>query len=165
MEIFNAILFLITFLCICLLVVKLNNKKKKQLYNNIIANTKGDLVMILNQINCESSTLGLKNRDYIFNKADVYILPDALILFGYWQNIFFKQLSVPIILTNHLEKYLFNYGVSKIVNPDKMNLNSFNGDVYFSFGEAGFFSTSVDIRLKGLSAGDKELINKALKTN
>ena len=57
---------------------------------------------------------------------------------------------------------LFKLSHAKIIIPKKLNLNSFNGDIYIDFVNPGFINTNVEIRLKQISdqvKGDLEFLN------
>lgn len=132
-------------------------------YANIIEALAERIIIQLNQVKCETFSSGAKNGGYYFSQCDLYITEDALVILGYSRFISFKQLSVPLVLTTDLLFHFVKFPYARFIKPKKINLNSFNGDIYIEFENPGFIKTNVEIRLSGISDQVKnklEFLNK-----
>jgi len=140
-----AIVFLNTY-------VAKQNKQKRQ----VLVDAFGDkFVFYKKYIKAEVFTSGRKNTSLIFNACHIYTTDDALFIFGYKDLGVFTIDIAPIIITNNSNHY---YSAS-VVKPKKFNPHSFNQDVYIEFGESGWQTTNVEIRLKGLTNDEKQYLS------
>lgn len=110
-------------------------------------------------IECVNFTSGKKNLGFHYRKADLYFIEDALIIVGFY-TLFTKKIYRSIlILTNEIESYKSIFErADEITTPNKLNINSSNGEVYINFGKSSITSTNVSIHLKNLSDSEKKLI-------
>ena len=107
-------------------------------------------------VRCSTMTSGRKKIDSLYRKADLYFMNDALIIAGYYNFLQRKIYKNLLIATQELEFYKDNFeNADEIIIPKKLNLNSFNNDVYIEFGESSFTSTNVEIRIKNLTNEEK----------
>lgn len=113
-------------------------------------------VLHLQDIKCETFCSGAKGRGYYFSYCELFVTEDALIIFGTGRFKWFRQLTVPLILTSNPKAYLLKLPGAKLIVPKNLNLNSFNGDIYIEFVEPGFINTHLEFRLKNISAEIKE---------
>lgn len=104
-------------------------------------------------VDCETSTSGLKNGKYLFTKCDLIFLENALAIIASRKIGRLKLYSNLIFVENNIA---LGHGSVK-----RFNLNSFHGNVYIEFGESGFTSTNVTVQLKNLTPEEKNLINIA----
>lgn len=110
----------------------------------------------MENVSCNSMTSGKIKIGFLYRKADLYFMNDALIIAGYCNFMQRKLYRIILIATKSLEFYKDNFVNSdEIIVPKKLNLNSFNDDVFIEFGESSFTSTNVEIRLKNLTKEEK----------
>ena len=95
-----------------------------------------------------SITIGLKNRDYLFNRCDLYLVKDALIILGFTKNSLIKQLSLPIILTSEQSKFSNRFPFAYVKPINRINFEE--NIVKINFGEKGITKTEVVLKLKSL---------------
>lgn len=101
-------------------------------------------------VKSHTSTIGMKNQAFIFNKFELLFLKNAFVIIGFRKIINNKiYCSLFFIERNAV------LGFGPII---RFNANSFNGDVYIEFGEATFKTTNVTLQLKELTAEYKKLI-------
>lgn len=152
------IIGLVLFVLIVGGITMLLNQAEKVKYEKILTDV-GDKIKISHPgVRCSTFGSGAKNSNYIFNRCDLYLTDDAAIIFGYTPLGQFKLLRSPIILTASQARYLRFSLLSTVIAPGKLNVNSFNNEVFIEFGEAGWRTTNVEIRMKELSNEEKELI-------
>lgn len=133
-----------------------NLKSKREILEEI-----GDFIKIsLKDCIVESSTLGAKNSAFLINKADIYFSEDAIFIFGYSSTFSLKSYSCPIILTNELASTKSQFKKAIVKKPIKINLHSFDKDIYLEFGEANWPSTNVSWRIKGIEEHIKSKIQE-----
>lgn len=107
---------------------------------------------------CSAFNSGAKGGGFNFNRCDLYLIPNALVILGYTNIGPFKHLSPPIILTAEKEVYPTSFVYAKVIKPKKINLNSYHGEVYIEFEVKTWMTTNVEIRLKGISNENKETL-------
>ena len=152
-----VLIYFVVFFGIALFIkYSISNSVKNQFKN--LEEIKSKLILEKYNVRSENITIGLRNTQFLFRKAELKFLDDAFFIFGYSKVFKYKFYSCLIILTHNENYYRKLFKGAKIVIPKKVNLNSFDKDVYIEFGEAGFTTTSVEIRLKGLSDQEKEKI-------
>ncbi|HEX8561952.1 MAG TPA: hypothetical protein VF676_03125 [Flavobacterium sp.] len=152
------------FLCILgflILAYSIQNSQSNAVENQIknISNLGDKILGEKLCVQCEVNTVGLRDRSFIFERADLLFLNDALILIGYY-HFFKRKIYKPLIVLSQ-EKVFYRKSLpgARVFVIKNFNLNSFNGDVYLEFGEASFTKTNVEIRLKHLSEEEKRLIH------
>jgi len=107
-------------------------------------------------VRCNTMTSGRKNIGFLYRKADLYFMNDALIIAGYYNFLQRKIYRSLLIATKEFKFYKENFGnADEIIIPKNLNLNSSNNDVYIEFGESNFTSTNVEIRIKNLTEEEK----------
>lgn len=109
-----------------------------------------EILLEKTDVSCESNTFGLKNEKYIFKKCDLIIFNKTFAIIPFYKIGNKKVFTTLIFVENN---FVLGHGELK-----RLNLNSFDGDVYIEFGESGLTSTNVAIRLKHLSPEEKALI-------
>lgn len=134
-----------------------NHKKQAEL---LLAGLGETVVKSMYKLACETVTSGLKNRDFLFSNCDLHLTRDAVILVGYTRTGFTCLFSTPIILTYNIQAYAAQYPFVHVVKPEKVNPYSFNNEVYITFGNSGFATTNVEIRLKGVTDDIKRELDK-----
>ena len=131
------------------LIIKFGNKQRKKQYEELIENIKPETKLYIEQAKSSTMTWGSKNRNFIFNRCDIYLTETAIVILGFTKDSFFKQLSLPIILTKEIEKYSQKFPFYYV---KKVNLISFeNNIVKIDFGEKDILKTEVKVELKQLS--------------
>ncbi|MCA6423279.1 MAG: hypothetical protein IM568_10730 [Flavobacterium sp.] len=66
-------------------------------------------------------TFGLKNRDFLFNHCDLYLTKNAIVILGFTKDSFFKQLSLPIILTAEVNEFSNMFPFAYIKKTNKIS--------------------------------------------
>jgi len=145
-------IFLLVFVSVIWLITYLNNQNRKKQWSSV-ADTLGSRVIAqLERVKCETFYSGAKNGGQNFTHCHLYLTDDALVIFGYSKVLMIKQLRVPLVLTRNSSFYAFVSPYSQLIKPKKINLNSFNGDIYIEFEQPGLIRTNVEIRLKEISS-------------
>lgn len=157
-----GIIILLIFAGVVALFVYLSNKAFEKKYIHIADTLRDELIVKLEQVKCETFCSGAKNGGYYFTHCDLLITEDAMIILGYSRFLSFKRLSVPLVLTTNPSFYFFRFPYAKLIQPKKINLNSFNGDIYIEFVNPGFIDTNVEIRLKDIPEEVKDKVNANL---
>lgn len=144
-------IFPLVFIIVIGLINYLINQDRSKQWSSIV-NTLGNRVIIqLDDVECEAFSSGGKNGGYYFTRCDLYITEDALVIFGYSKTLMMRTLDRPLILTSNSSFYSFSPPYPQLVKPKKLNLNSFNRDIYIEFEQPGIIQTNVEIRLKDIS--------------
>ena len=81
-----------------------------------------------------------------------------LLIIGFVKLGKFKLYKRVYIITQNEIAYSKKFIGAKVFKPKKINLNSFNNDIFIECGESSFTTTSYDFRLKNLSDGEKSFI-------
>jgi len=155
----TPIISLSLFILIAGSITLLLSQAQKARYKEIVADIRNEVKIIHPGVRCSTFCSGAKNSKYIFNRCDLYLTDDAIILLGYLSIGRFKIFRSPIILTSIQARYMHFSITSTVLAPRKLNINSFSKEVFIEFGEAGWRTTNVEVRLKGLSNEEKELIS------
>ncbi|GIM61021.1 hypothetical protein ACF3OB_06870 [Capnocytophaga canis] len=100
---------------------------------------------------------GRGQHKYRFRLADLYFYENALVIAGYFKIGKYKSYKTVLFLSND-NKLILNRHNIEVKTPKKVNLNSFNSDVYIEFIISNFIETIVEIRLKHLSEEEKKQI-------
>ena len=151
------------FFAVISLVIYTGNKSRQKQYDDIKTKLEGRTNLFIEQTKCSTMTWGLKNNNYLFNKCDIYLIDNSLIILGHTKNSIIKQLSTPIILTDKIADYQsdFPYAYVKKVN----SFDYENNLVKIKFGEKGITKTEVTIKLTKLTGEEKESIIELAKKN
>lgn len=155
MSIYFVILYFISFL-ILIFVIRNKNSKSVQLELVKIQNLNLKLNKFLSSVKCETFISGSINTNYLFRVADLYFYENAFLIIGYFKVGKYKFYKSALLLSN--DESLINNTNIKVISPRKLNINSFNKDVYIEFVESIYINTSIEIRLTNLKEEDKLLI-------
>jgi hypothetical protein len=136
------------FIIIIFIIIKLSNKNRENQYQNLIENIKAEIELHIEQTKSSTMTIGLNNRDFLFNRCDLYLTKNAIIILGFSKGSFLKQLSLPIILTSEIDEFSRRFPFAYVKKVNKLNFE--NNTVKFNFGEKGITKTEVEIKLKSL---------------
>ena len=109
-------------------------------------------------VKCETYASGARDDGYAFRRCDLKFLEDALLIIGFVKLGKFKLYKRVYIITQNEIAYSKKFIGAKVFKPKKINLNSFNNDIFIECGESSFTTTSYDFRLKNLSDGEKSFI-------
>ena len=139
------------FVGVVTLIIYTKNQSLKKQYANIVDALGERIIIHLEHVKCETFSSGAKNGGYYFSQCDLYVTENALVILGYSRVLSFKQLSVPLVLTTDSSFHFVRFPYARLIKPKKINLNSFNGDIYIEFESPGFIKTNVEIRLQGIS--------------
>jgi len=151
-----AILPIFTFVAGIVALTIYNTKQNKRKQEILISTFGNSFLFNKKFVRADVFTSGRKNTSLIFNACHIYTTDDALLIFGYKDLGIFTIEIVPLILTNNPQKYYYLSGSATIIKPKKFNLNSFNSDVYIEYGESGWQTTNVEIRLIKLTPEEKQ---------
>lgn len=153
----EPIIFFLTFILFLVLVKWMQSENIRDQFVGI---DKNPFVLHLKKegVECSNGVSGTGGKYFLFFYADLYFYENAFIIVGYkslFKKKFYKQL---IIITNEKETYQKLFPNATIPTLRRFNPNSFGGDVHIEFGKASLSSSNINIRLKGLSEKEKELI-------
>ncbi len=153
---FPILIFILFFGFVVLVFWQKSDSIKK--LNRQLLESKVIITKELKDIRCFCFATGKRNHDFRFNKTDVYILEDALFIFGYseFQNL--KWYKCLVILTHREDIYKEQFPTAQIPKLYKLNLHSFNQDVFIEFQTTPGIYSNIEIRLENLSLEDKQLI-------
>lgn len=143
------------FLTLVILFIRNSNNSLEKEYNIIIKSLNDNFKLHIDQAKCSNTTFGINKRDYLFKNCDLHLTNDALIIFGYTKNSFFKQLSKPIILTKNINKYKTTFSFAIVKNFENIVYNSDDKYIYVKFGEVGLTETLVKFKIEISSESDK----------
>ena len=129
-------------------IIKTANKNREKQYEKLIEGIKEETELYIEQTKTSTMTIGLKNRDYLFNRCDLYLVKDALIILGFTKNSLIKQLSLPIILTSEQSKFSNRFPFAYVKPINRINFEE--NIVKINFGEKGITKTEVVLKLKSL---------------
>lgn len=108
-------------------------------------------------------TIGLNNRDFLFNRCDLYLTKNAMIILGFSKDSFLKQLSLPIILTTELNEFSNRFPFAYVKKANKISFE--NNIVKINFGEKGITKTEVILKLNSLNEKEKNKIEQLAEKN
>ncbi|MEC5164556.1 hypothetical protein RCH18_000272 [Flavobacterium sp. PL11] len=146
------------FLTLVVLFIRNTNNSLEKEYDIIIESLNDNLKLFIEQAKCSNTTLGINNRGYLFKNCDLYLTNDALIIFGYTKDSFFKQLSKPIILTKEITKYKNKFSFAIVKYFENIVYNPNDKYIYIKFGEVGLTETFVKFKIEICSESDKNNI-------
>lgn len=142
--------------------VKSSNKNREQQYTILIESIKEEIELYIEQTKSLNITIGLNNSDFLFNRCDLYVIKNAIIILGFTKDSFFKQLSTPIILTHELNKFSSRFPFVLAKKPNKINFE--NNIVKINFEEKGITKTEAILKLTSLKENEinkiKEIVHK-----
>ncbi|MBJ2176515.1 hypothetical protein JBL43_19865 [Aureibaculum sp. A20] len=141
----------------------ITNKKREKNHEDLIEKLNGKFKLFINQTESSTITWGLKNSNFFFNKCDIYLMENALIIFGNAKGGLFKHLSKPIILTNEIEYYR-----RKFPNTYTRKIYSINLEknvIKIEFGKKGIATTKVKLKLKNLKDIERNQIIDLVEKN
>ena len=95
-------------------------------------------------------TIGRKNNSYHFRKCDLIFLEKSLAIVPFYNIGKYKIYSNFFLITGDTI-----VGIAKL---NRFDLNASGDDVRIEFGQAGFTTVNVEIRLKNLTQDEKKLI-------
>ena len=144
----EPIIGFLTFFTIMFFVIRSANKSRSKQYEILTQSIKSETILFIEQAKSFTMTAGLKNRDFLFNRCDIYLIQDAIIILGFTKNSLLKQLSLPIIITHNAE-YVSRFNFAYVRKPNNINFD--NEQVKITFGEKGTLGTDVVIKLLGLT--------------
>lgn len=143
--------------------VKSSNKNKEQQYATLIESTKEEIELYIEQTKSFNITIGLNNSDFLFNRCDLYVIKNAIIILGFTKDSFFKQLSSPIILTYELNEFSNRFPFARVKKPNKVNFE--NEVLKINFGEKGITKTEVILKLTSLNKNEINKIKEITQKN
>ena len=108
-------------------------------------------------IKARTSSFGAKNGFPHFRQCDLYITNDAFVIIPKSNGFIPTPSAGPLMITKEGNDLFILYQ-SKI-KIKKFSLHSYNHDIFISFTVPLFISTSVDIKLRGVSDSDKQKMN------
>lgn len=155
MSIYFVIIFFSTFYGFIFFLQSQNSKVVKKEITKI-KNLNLILNLSLQSVKCKTFTSGAPDSKYSFKSADLYFYKNAFLIVGYFKIRKYKFYKTAIFLSNDNE--LKNKQNIRVIVPKKINLNSFNKEVYIEFGESSFSETNVEVHLKNLNEEQKKLI-------
>ena len=92
--------------------------------------------------------IGINTGDFLFNRCDLYLTKNAIVILGFTKDSFLKQLSLPIILTSELNEFSNRFPFAHVKKVNKMEVE--NNIVKFNFGDKGITKTEVVLKLNSL---------------
>ncbi len=107
---------------------------------------------------CSTLVFGSRNTNYLFNRADLYIFDGAFLICGYYKLFNLKIFkTVFVVSKNKIEhKKLFPKAEFPIVRTIH---NYIDRDLLIKLSDENFPSMTLEIRFKGLTKEQKELLN------
>lgn len=142
---------------------KSSNKNKEKQYQNIIESLKAETELYVEQTRSSAMTMGLNNQNFLFNRCDLYLTKNALIVLGFTKDSFFKQLSPPIILTAELNEFSNRFPYTYVKKVNKISFE--NNIVTIKFGDKGITKTEVVLKLNALNENEKNKIEQIANKN
>ncbi len=151
------------FILIIFIVIRLANKSRKEQYEKLIESLKSETELFVEQIKSSTMTIGLNNSNFLFNRCDLYLTKNAMVILGFTKNSFFKQLSLPIILTAELNEFSNRFPFAYVKKVNKISFE--NNIVNINFGEKGITKTEVVLKLHSLNEIEKNKIEQLVQKN
>lgn len=136
------------FFIIIFFVIKSANKNRENLYEYLIENLKTETELYVEQTKSSTMAIGMNTGDFIFNRCDLYLTKNAIVILGFTKDIFFKQFALPIILTSELNEFTNRFPFAHVKKVSKIEVE--NNIVKFNFGNKGITKTEVVLKLKSL---------------
>ena len=151
------------FFILIFFIIKSSNKNRENQYETLIKSLKTETELYVEQTKSATMTMGLNNRDFLFNRCDLYLTKNAIIILGYTKDSFFKQLSLPIILTAELSEFSNRFPFAYVKKTNKISFE--NNIVKINFGEKGITKTEVVLKLNSLNENEKNKIKQIAEKN
>lgn len=151
------------FFFVIFLLRRSSNKNREKLYQKLIKKIKPETKLYIEQTRSSTLTWGLKNSNFLFNRCDIYLTETAIIILGYTKDSFFKELSLPIILTNEIDIYANEFPYCYLKKVNKITFE--NNIVKIYFGEKGILQTEVTIKLAHLNESELKAIKLIAEKN
>jgi hypothetical protein len=151
------------FLLIVYIIIRSANKSRKEQYEKLIESLKAETELFVEQTKSSTMTIGLNNRDFLFNRCDLYLTKNAMIILGLTKDSFLKQLSLPIILTTELNEFSNRFPSAYVKKANKISFE--NNIVKINFGEKGITKTEVILKLNSLNEKEKNKIEQLAEKN
>lgn len=151
------------FIIIIFIIIKSSNKNRENQYNDLIENVKTEIELYVEQTKSSTITIGLNNRDFLFNRCDLYLTKNAIIILGFSKGSFLKQLSLPIILTSEINEFSKRFPFAYVKKVNKLNFE--NNIVEFNFGEKGITKTEIVLKLNSLKEKEITKIKQIAQKN
>ena len=123
--------------------------------------------VLLQVLGAKSATFssGAKGAGVHFSTCDLFITSDAWIVIGYSKIFSFTTFASPVVLsTNHLTCHCLR-PFAIVAPPKKINIRSFDAEIYIEFTRPTWITTTIEFRLKGISEDDKLKMEALLPTN
>ena len=140
-----------------------SHKERQNQYEILIENLKAETELYVEQTKTSTMTIGLNNRNFLFNRCDLYLTENAMIILGFTKDSFFKQLSLPIILTTELREFSNRFPFAYVKKVNKISFE--NNIVKINFGEKGITKTEVVLKFNSLNEIEKTKIKELVKKN
>ncbi|WP_298115153.1 hypothetical protein [Flavobacterium sp.] len=157
------IIFFSTFFILILFFINSINKNRENQYKFLIESLKTETELYIEQTKIATMTMGRNNRDFLFNRCDLYLTKNAMIILGFTKNSFLKQLSLPIILTTELSELSNRFPFAYVKKVNKISFE--NNIVKINFGEKGITKTEVTLKFNSLSEIEKTKIKELVEKN
>jgi hypothetical protein len=154
-SLFFLVVFLITYF---------GNKSRRKDYDILIEKIEPRTSLFIEQAKCSTMTIGLNNKNFLFNRADFYVTNDAVIILAYNKGNYLSQLSFPIIVTNNIGDYKNEFYFAKTFSPHSIKF-PVNNLFKFEIGEAGILKTNVIIKIKELKENEMQAFQKLVREN
>ncbi|WP_298137563.1 hypothetical protein [Flavobacterium sp.] len=152
-----------TFFILILFFINSINKNRENQYKFLIESLKTETELYIEQTKIATMTMGRNNRDFLFNRCDLYLTKNAIIILGFTKNSFLKQLSLPIILTTELSELSNRFPFAYVKKVNKISFE--NNIVKINFGEKGITKTEVALKFNSLSEIEKTKIKELVEKN
>ena len=108
------------FFTLMFFIIKSANKNREKQYETLIESLKPETELYIEQTKSSTMTSGLKNRDFLFNRCDLYLTKNAIVILGFTKDSFLKQLSLPIILTKELNEFSNRFPFAYVKKINKL---------------------------------------------
>ena len=151
------------FFTLMFFIIKSANKNREKQYETLIESLKPETELYIEQTKSSTMTSGLKNRDFLFNRCDLYLTKNAIVILGFTKDSFLKQLSLPIILTKELNEFSNRFPFAYVKKINKLKFE--NNIIKINFGEIGITKTAVQIKLNSLNEIELTKIKELTEKN
>lgn len=146
------------------------NKKNHQFVEDIIANhctIKGERKEVVGDVFIAYYfSFNTVSFDFTFNRCNLVLLEDALVIFGWHKTKLYTQKSRPMIITFAKEKYEKLFPMAYITAYKKANYYTNSNSVYFEIGDLEKSPRfSADMHLYRLDKEFRKEIIKSLEKN
>lgn len=151
------------FIFVVFIVIRSANKSRKEQYEKLIEGLKTETEFFIEQTKSSTMTIGLNNREFLFNRCDLYLTKNAIIILGFTKDSIFKQLSLPIILTGELNEFSDRFPFAYVKKANKISFE--DNIVKINFREKGITKTEVILKLYSLNDNEKNKIEQLAEKN